>query len=121
MTFVVKLLQPPPHRAPKKPPVDRLAAARAKLYGYDPLSIVAPPPKPVRHAWVTHAELRRFIGDPKIAQWRALLKRTGVRQRGGLSRKQALQVLQTRYSELGERLIRNRAPSLGTHGSLDGA
>jgi hypothetical protein len=69
-----------------------------------------------RSQFISPRELRRFLGDPKASQWKALLERAGVvlkwrqgtkrRRRRGLTRAQVFQVLKTRYGELGEKRIR---------------
>lgn len=75
---------------------------------------------------VSRLAVRRFIGMPKYGQWLALLKRAGLDQipkepnkngswlipRPGFTLEECKRLLELRYAELGERLVRRRAPGL---------
>lgn len=70
--------------------------------------------------------VRDFIGRPKLRQWKALLKRAGLDvipketnrygswliPRKRLTLEECRRLLELRYAELGERLVRRRAPGL---------
>lgn len=85
------------------------------------LFTAAPKPPAKKERLVSPRELRRFLGDPKGSQWKALLERSGVqlqwssvraqgksgwKKRCGLTRVQCLAVMRVRYAGLGEQLIR---------------
>lgn len=85
-----------------------------------------PSPKDPLHKYsvgiIDPKHVRRFIGEPKYKQWRALLKRCDLLElskepnkngswlipRTRFTLEECKRVLERRYAELGERLLRRR-------------